>query len=580
MLRYILCCPDVARELLDADPSTLESTTRKIRHLCYQELQVAAVSGCMLSDGRLRACLLMAASLIRLDIQELEGLNSMIKLAVARSKNNRLTLQLLTSRVCARKIVSLYTAGAIKYKAIIPAAAALAKSAFLYHGAHRELLEDTERWQSCSEAKMVGGDPHVYDPAIAHTPEQIWAAKYNKMFMRQVRAHEKDSRLSRDTVFALLLPPAQQHLPPDVWVVICVTRSQAMMLKAFRSRDGTFSLDGKEHKFVFSTSLIASLSERVADAAKSRADTRSRLNLHSQVLQALETESSHAATVSFQLQGEPKQVAELRARYQRKTAEESEQPLAVEDSDIQYEELDDGDGDDDEDYEDDLPAGDASPEADNEALMRALHGWDDGDSGDDKCDEGGGTDCCSDGDIDDDQDDVAELDDLNIKLLAAATSQQSEAEAAQLNAKVEHVAGASVTSCTLSPVDAETEAVLQEFLLSAHHMHEHPAAQPSSNPSASSSDSAPVSAGPKQRLGTASSAFSKQSAARFCESWKLASEDSVAALTHRHKNSSRALGDNRHLDAMTHCQVREICKKFVSSSSPQLLSTIESEIAA
>ena len=566
MLCYILCsCSDVARELLDADPSTLESTTRKIRHLCYQELQLAAVSGCMLSDGRLRACLIMAASLIRLDIQELEGLNSMIKLAVARSKNNRLTLQLLTSRVCTRKIVSLYTAGAIKYKAIIPAAAALAKSAFLYHGAHRELLDDTERWQPCTEAKMVGGDPHVYDPALAHTPEQIWAAKYNKMFMRQVRAHEKNSRLSRDTVFALLLPPAQQHLPPDVWIVICVTRSQAMMLQASRSRDrdGTFSLDGKEHDFVFSTSLLASLSERVAEAAKS--DTRSRLKLHSQVLQVLEPESLQSATVSFQLHGEPKPVAELRARYARKTAEEEpEHPL--EDNDSQLEELDDGD--DDEEGEDDLPAGDASPEADNEALMRALHGWDDGDSGDDKCDEGGGTDCCSDVDIDDDQDDVAELDDLNIKLLAAATSQQSEAEAAQLNAKVEHVAEASATSCALSPVDAETEALLQEFLLSAQHMHEHTAAQPSSDPSASSSDPAPVSADPQQRLGTVSSfAVSKRSSARFCESWKLASADSVAALIHRHENSSRSLGDDRHLDAMMRCKFEEVCGKFASSSS-------------
>ena len=511
---------------------------------------MTAVNGCMLADGRLRACLILAASLIRLDIQELEGLNSMIKLAVARSKNNRLTLQLLTSRVCTRKIVSLYTAGAIKYKAIIPAAAALAKSAFLYHGAHRELLDDTERWQQCSEAKMVAGDPHVYDPAVAHTPAQIWAAKYNTLFMRQVRAHEKHSSLSRDTVFALLLPPAQQLLP-DVWIVICVTRSQAMMLQASRAHDGTFSLGDKETNFMFSTSLIASLSERVADAAESRG---SALKLHSQVLQVLETDPSESSTVSFQLQGEPKQVAQLRARYQRNTAEKSEQPFAVEDDDIQLEELDDGEHDGE--YENDesdvsVSAGDA--EADNEALMRSLHGWDDGDSGDNECDEHGEADCCSnDGiDIDDDQDDdVAKLDDLNIKLLAAATGQQSEAEAAQLNAKVEHVAGASVTSCTLSPVDAETEAILQEFLLSAHHMHEHPAARPSNNSCASFS--AAESGNPQQRLGTASSssAFSNQSVVRFCESWKLASEASVAALTHRHENSSRSLGDNRHLDTM------------------------------
>ena len=111
----------------------------------------------------------------------------------------------------------------------------------------------------------------------------------------------------------------------------------------------------------------------------------------------------------------------------------------MEDDDIQLEELDDGEHDGE--YENDesdvsVSAGDA--EADNEALMRSLHGWDDGDSGDNECDEHGEADCCSnDGiDIDDDQDDdVAKLDDLNIKLLAAATGQQSEAEAAQFECK-------------------------------------------------------------------------------------------------------------------------------------------------
>ena len=86
----------------------------------------------------------MAAGLIRLDIQELEGLNSMVKLAVARSNNNRITLELLTARVCTRKVLALHTEGAIRYKSVVPCAASLARSAYLHYGSHldSDLLRD------------------------------------------------------------------------------------------------------------------------------------------------------------------------------------------------------------------------------------------------------------------------------------------------------------------------------------------------------------------------------------------------------------------------------------------------------
>ena len=69
----------VAKQLLGADISMLEVTTRRIRVMCDQDLRDVASSGVLRAGCLLHAILVSASRDLRLDAGELESLNSMIK---------------------------------------------------------------------------------------------------------------------------------------------------------------------------------------------------------------------------------------------------------------------------------------------------------------------------------------------------------------------------------------------------------------------------------------------------------------------------------------------------------------------
>ena len=543
---FVVCTvspEDIARQLLDANRASLESTTRKIVQLCTHELEVMAVNGCMHGDGRLRACLILAASLIHLDIQEVEGLNSMIKMAVHRSNNNRLTLQLLTSRVCLRKLISLHTAGASstgRYKDVVPAAAALARSAFLYNDIGQELVADSERWQACQEVPLVRGDPAVYNPELVPKPAHLWAMKYNTQFMRQVKAHQKDPGRSRDSMLALVIPAvgyctaSECDSRLDMWVVCGVTRSQAMLLKVchLQGDGGTVSIDTSS-SFEFSVELIASTYSRVETDAKAR--KMQRLTIYSQVLRVMDSRpNTNAVGTCLKLEGDPVPVCELRARYQRK---EGACEAAL---------LNDGSDSDDEGN-----AGGVNP-MDNEDMMRMLHGLDDlpEASGDDKANE----DASDDASEADDEDmrglrGLSQLDDLNIKLAATAVNQQSAADSEHLHARVAGRVSLASDVSPLCPVDEETEAILQEVLLSSEQTLSTVAqSQNRSDTQAHGTESSHASADVKmQGCTSAGPASAMADLDMFCEGWKKAARASCNALVFRDKSSSRSLGDGSSL---------------------------------
>lgn len=81
-------------------------------------------------SGKLRALLVQSALLIRLDTQELESFNSILKVTIGRGGNNRMSLELLCSRACLRKVVAMCSGGATRVKDVKPFAASLARSVF------------------------------------------------------------------------------------------------------------------------------------------------------------------------------------------------------------------------------------------------------------------------------------------------------------------------------------------------------------------------------------------------------------------------------------------------------------------
>lgn len=146
-----MCCDctfafaGIAAELLDHDATLVETTARKFRELCHDELQIIAVAGSVPSNSKTRAILLVAGSMLRLDIQELEGLNSMVKIAIARAQNNRIELPLLSSRVCLRKLIAMNTHGSVRVRDVKPYAACLCKSATIFADGYQALHDDVSR---------------------------------------------------------------------------------------------------------------------------------------------------------------------------------------------------------------------------------------------------------------------------------------------------------------------------------------------------------------------------------------------------------------------------------------------------
>ena len=501
----------------------LESTTKKIRIACFSELQDVAVTGRTRAQGRLRAVLLLAGSVIRLDIQELEGLNSMIKVAVARSANNRIGLELLSARVCMRKLIGLHTDASVRYKDVIPVAASFARSAFLQYEGHKSLLQDETRWQACRETALTPPDPAVYSPEAKPTPALKWSLKYNTALMKVVRAHGKQA--SDNTLVALLLPKsdfggsaqgAGGHCGGaivaanefDTWVACAVTRSQAMLLKV-----GGGDRDCASN-FLLSAHVIASMYDRVTEAAKKSI----KLKLFTQSV----------LTQSWTPVDAPKELCQLRARYQRQdrahALEDKGQADAQDDArvgQLDDEEEDAEPPDDQEDHED-------PSTLDNEQLMRLLHGLDD----------------VPEGENDESDDDVTALDDLNVQIAAAGANMK-------INGVDERVAERHAqmllkdASGTMAPVEQETEAFLQELFVNG-------IASAGPETSGQQDNATDKSREKAQAAATAAPcARAPRVSARELEAlwsgWQTALQEVCAALEHRSIHARRPLGDSRRL---------------------------------
>ena len=309
----------IARELLDQNSDALESTALKFRTLCLGELEVIAVSGCVPCGSRTRAILLMSASLVKLDIQEVEGLNSMVKTAVARAGNNRITLPLLSSRVCMRKLISLGTQGSTRIKQIKPFAGALARSAFLFSNDHQALMDDENRWRPPTTASMTlqlpPADRMVFDPQSEEGLDSSgWACKYHSMFMKMFKQSWKSTDKKPNQLLALVTPSLPDGAGSVYWVGCSIAHSQALMIKLVSAPVGRgFLIGDGSRMFHKSLEIIASLCELVG---RQREEGRANLKLftHKLVLKEHEMEKC----LLFEVSGRKTALCELRARYQRK----------------------------------------------------------------------------------------------------------------------------------------------------------------------------------------------------------------------------------------------------------------------
>lgn len=193
-----------------------------------------AVTACVGGGSQIRAILLCAASLMRLDTQEVEGLNSIIKTCVARAQNNRLTLPLLSARVCMRKVISLHTNGSTRVKDIKPYAAVLARSAFLYgQSGSSASLGDDDRFRPPSSGTLSLRLPQAeYDRKCDISIESAtWAMKYHAKLIKTFKQFWKAKTTKPCQLLALVVPSTERPSSSIYFIGCTIARSQVIMIR-------------------------------------------------------------------------------------------------------------------------------------------------------------------------------------------------------------------------------------------------------------------------------------------------------------------------------------------------------------
>jgi len=223
-------------EILHTEDDLLEANARKLKAHCLEDLWVASTSGTIRPKGLLRSVLIEAALMLRTDIQELEGLNSVIKAAMHRAQNTNISLELLCSRVCIRKTIAKMTGNATKFKEVIPWASGMARSCFLYWDSRAEILGDLNRWSVTADESVPSGSCKLWNPALLPPRSVRQTVSYNKQVITAIKNFKPTSL---DGVPALVLrkPQPLPHLQGEelftyeVFVLGEKSRSIGMLVK-------------------------------------------------------------------------------------------------------------------------------------------------------------------------------------------------------------------------------------------------------------------------------------------------------------------------------------------------------------
>ena len=226
-------------------------------------------------SGKLRALLVQSALLIRLDTQELESFNSILKVTIGRGGNNRMSLELLCSRACLRKVVAMGSGGATRVKDVKPFAASLARSVYLHYDDRHTVLRNPERWRPNARIEIVTPDSSVYNPSLSPEQCHAWALPFNRQFAKCVKLHNKTSKT--ETMIVLVVPKGHEdgwHL----WLACAPSRNNIMMLPLQDASTGDIGecvhLDETKMQ-TMSLSVIGSLYEYVHDVAKAAKEKKS-----------------------------------------------------------------------------------------------------------------------------------------------------------------------------------------------------------------------------------------------------------------------------------------------------------------
>ena len=134
----------------------------------------------------------MTAMHVKLDSGSMESLNSMIKTAMAVGNNSNMSLELLSSRVNARKTVTMLSPG-VRLKDVKPVADALARSCVLYQGMESEVLRASWRWSPPEPKDLPANCPSRHNPSLQLSLAEKRAAAVHGKLLKALRGCREQS---------------------------------------------------------------------------------------------------------------------------------------------------------------------------------------------------------------------------------------------------------------------------------------------------------------------------------------------------------------------------------------------------
>lgn len=169
---------EIAQEMLDTPLTELDVNTRKIRQMCYPDVVIAATQGTnsLMLDTILRTI----GQRLQPDVQDVEGINSLLKMMGKRSPN--MSAALLSSRVAIKKSIG-KTDRVSRWTQVKGTAGQVIQAATSAASLAQEMVKDSshERFMAPPPLEDLPTDASTKKamarmfPWLRHSDAQVWA---------------------------------------------------------------------------------------------------------------------------------------------------------------------------------------------------------------------------------------------------------------------------------------------------------------------------------------------------------------------------------------------------------------------
>jgi len=173
--------------VLDTPDDKLDDTTRKLKTWCLEDFQNAQRTG--LCGKKLWCILKIMSRILKCDVQENEGVNSLITFITGKARN--ITLPLLSARVVLKKALGLGTANANERWSKRRDRARTVLQRLVDHiKGTAQVLSEPDRWDIPKKSTDVpstrGKAMHSVDPRLRNTPDMLWAIPFNLVMHHKI----------------------------------------------------------------------------------------------------------------------------------------------------------------------------------------------------------------------------------------------------------------------------------------------------------------------------------------------------------------------------------------------------------